>query len=219
MIDKKKLLLLVALVVSLAPGAASAQVIRGERPATPAPESRPILYQVGFGATLPIAHLAATEKQTDGYARSGLNVAFRAFIPFREKIDLVVDLVLPRFRVKEDAYNDSFIPGIGEAYYKGKILSLGGRWVGFRGLRGGDGYLMVTGGMYQLIYDRFVGPVQEITEGAFRPGAAIGAGVQLPLRDFNIDFTLRYHRFTDTGHFGLGDLSWLELGMLFSFGG
>jgi len=37
--------------------------------------------------------------------------------------------------------------------------------------------------------------------------------------DFNIDFTLRYHRFTDTGHFGLGDLSWLELGMLFSFGG
>jgi hypothetical protein len=217
-IDNRKILLMACL-VSVAPGVASAQVIRGERPSIPTPESRAILFQIGFGGNLPIAHLAATDERTDGYARTGLNIAFRSFIPFKEKIDLVVDLVLPRFKVNEGAYNDSFYPSIGEAFYKGKILSLGARWIGFRGLRGGDGYLMVTGGMYQLIYDRFVGAPQTITEGAFRPGAAIGAGVQLPLQDFNIDFTLRYHRFTDTGHFGLGDLSWLELGILFSFGG
>ncbi len=215
MIDNVKVLLLASLVV-VAPGTASAQVLVGERAPALVPDTRPVLFQVGFGSTLPIAHLAATVNQTDGFARTGLNLALRSYIPLTKRIDVMADLVLPRFGVADGDYNRNFFPPIGDAFYRGKILSVGARWIGFRGLKGGDGYLMVTGGMYQLTFDRFDGPVQVITEGAFRPGAAIGAGVQLPLKDFDIDLTLRYHRFTDTGHFGLGDLSWLELSILIS---
>lgn len=201
---------------SLAPAGASAQVIAGEPAAVPATGSRPVLIQIGFGANLPIAHLAATDKRTDGFAKTGMNIALRSFIPLTRKIDIMADLILPRFSVAEKEYNTDYFPPISDALYKGKVLSLGARWFAYRGPWRGEGYLMISGGMYQLVYERFDGPVQVITEGAFRPGAAIGAGIQLPLGDFDIDASIRYHRFTDTGHFGLGDLSWLEIGLLFS---
>jgi hypothetical protein len=70
--------------------------------------------------------------------------------------------------------------------------------------------------MYQLDRERFEFGVLVEQEGAFRPGAAIGAGLQFTLRDFDLHAAMRYHRFTDTGHYALGDLSWLEFTILFS---
>jgi hypothetical protein len=201
----------------LMPAGVAAQIITGPRtpPETPPEPRRPILLQIGAGPTVPLAHLAATGNQDDGYALPSANVIFRAWIPFKGPWDVMVDLTLPRFKFGTTAYlNDNLIP-LQDAKWEGKLISLGGRWRGWRVGRG-EAYLMASGGMYQLNLSRFEYGVLVERAGAFRPGAALGAGVNLPLRDFELDAGFRYHRFTDTGHYGLGDLSWLEFAVLFS---
>ena len=201
----------------LLPAGAAAQILTGPRtpPEAPPEQRRPILLQIGTGPTVPIAHLAAKEDVRDGYALPSVNLLFRAWIPVKGNWDALVDLALPTFKFKTAEYLDDHLIPLAEAEWEGKMLSLGGRWRGWR-VGNGEAYLMASGGMYQLNLNRFEFGVLREREGAFRPGAAIGAGVNLPLRDFELDAAFRYHRFTDTGNFGLGDLSWLEFGILFS---
>lgn len=191
--------------------------------------SRPTTIQIGYGFTVPLAHLAATEKgmewdsierdifvRGDGYALSGTTLNFRAYVPVLQHVDFVADLVLPRFRLQSGAFERQSGEHIANAIYFGKALSIGGRWIPYN-TAWGRVFVMVTGGMYQLNFDRFIGGVQVITKGAFKDGASIGCGVEYNKWLLAADLMVRYHRFTDSAHFGVGGLSWLEIGLQVSF--
>jgi hypothetical protein len=199
----------------MVPAAASAQQVISGGPQAPPPEPRPITLKVGFGPSFPLAHLAETGDIQDGYANPGVGLYFRAFFPYSRRIDIMADLVLPKFKVKSGEYQrDHNIP-FQEAKYRGKMLSLGARWMALR-RPNWSAYLMASGGMYQLSYERFIFGVETITEGRFRPGGSVGLGVEYPFLDFSFDGVVRYHRHVDGHNFGQGDLAWLEVGFALS---
>lgn len=171
----------------------------------------PVTILVGTGFNLPMAHLAADATARDGFAKPSITITFRGYIPLTATLDGMVDLALPRFKVDNDRFQRATNMNIQEAFYQGKVLSVGARWSGYRA-SWGRAFLIASGGMYQLIYDRFEEGIQTVTEGAFRLGGAVGAGLQYDFALVDADLSIRYHRFTDTGNFGLGDLSWLEIG-------
>lgn len=198
---------LAALLV-LSPGRADAQQpgVTGEG------GRRPVTIVVGAGINLPMAHLAAESEASDGFAKPGMNLSFRGFIPVSGSLDAMIDLVLPRFKVDTERFQRETNMNIQDAFYQGKVLSVGARWSPYRA-GWGKAFLTASGGMYQLIYDRFERGIQTVTEGAFRLGGAVGAGVQYDFALVDADLSIRYRRYTDTGNFGLGDLSWLEFGL------
>jgi len=193
------------------------QILTGPRDpaAADARPGRPITLQFGAGPTVPLAHLNAKSEFDDGYALPGMNLSFRSFIPFSERLDVMVDLTLPTFKFKTSQFTSDHLYPVEDAKYSGKMLSLGARWWAWP-VAGGRSFLLVSGGMYQLNRERFEFGVLRELEGAFRPGAAIGGGIQFTMSDFELHSTVRYHRFTDTGHFGLGDISWVEFAFMFS---
>jgi hypothetical protein len=162
-------------------------------------------------AQIPLAHLKGSEP-ADGFANPGFGLVLRGYLPLREHLDLAFDLALPRFKVRTGDFTQTNNIGIEDAEYFGKMLAVGARF--FLGEPAwGKPYLVATGGMYQLNYNRYLNGLLTETKGAFRPGAAIGGGVQFKIADFILEGDVRYHRFTDTGNFGLGDLSWIELAL------
>ena len=162
-----------------------------------------VAYQV------PLAHLSGSEP-ADGFAKSDLGFILRGYLPLTDQVDFAFDLTLPRFKVRTSDFTLINNTHIADAQYFGKMLAVGVRvflgepvW--------GKPYLIATGGMYQLNYDRFLSGVLIESRGAFRPGAAVGGGVRFKVAEFTLEGEVRYHRFTDTGNYGLGDLSWIEL--------
>lgn len=172
---------------------------------------RPFRLNLGFAGGVPVAHLGGKSEAGEGFAQTDLGFVFRGYLPLTDQVDLAFDLALPRFKVRTGEFTEVTNTYIADARYYGKMLGVGLRmFVGEP--TWGKPFVVATGGMYQLTFDRFLGGVQTITAGAFRPGAAIGGGVEFKVGEFDLEGTLRYHRFTDTGNFGLGDLSWIELG-------
>lgn len=189
---------------------------------------RSAVFQLGFGVTIPLAHLSATDDAMvmnasgdithigDGYARSGTNLCLRVYIPLTKKIDLAADLTLPRFKLDQTEFRrDSSIHITNPDYY-GRALGLGARYIVLN-RNWGRAFLLATGGMYQLNLERFLSGPEVKTLGAYHPGASIGAGVEYTVWLLATDFTLRYHRYTDYDHFGAGDLAWLEISLQVSF--
>lgn len=196
-----------AAVLLVLPGRAGAQGVD-----MPQQEAlRPVTILVGAGIDLPMGHLVEEATARDGFAKSGATLTFRGYIPIGPSLDAMIDLALPRFKVDTERFQRVTNMNIQEAFYQGKVLSVGGRWSPYRA-GWGKAFLVASGGMYQLIYDRFEQGVQTVTDGAFRLGAAVGGGIHYRFELVDVDLTARYHRYTDTGNFGLGDLSWLELG-------
>ncbi len=172
---------------------------------------RPFRLMVGFTTGVPIAHLGGQDEADQGFAAPDAGFVFRGYLPLTDQVDLAFDLALPRFKVRTGEFIQTTNVHLSEAKYMGKMLGMGLRmFVGEP--EWGKPFVLVTGGMYQLTFDRFLAGVQRITRGAFRPGAAVGGGVEFKIGEFDVEGTLRYHRFTDTGNFGLGDLSWIEIG-------
>ncbi|MCK4772774.1 MAG: hypothetical protein KAT18_07620 [Candidatus Latescibacteria bacterium] len=182
---------------------------------------RYVIIQAGTGVTVPLMHLGASDDIDDGYARPHTMLIFRAYIPFMRKIDLMVDLALPRFKVDEQKYEKNTRTLIDEAFYKGKILSLGARWFPFANPFK-RGFVMASAGMYQLIWDRFLNggrDIYTVINGAYKLGGAVGGGLEFKLGDVMMDGVLRYHHYMDACNFGEGNLSWLEIGLQVTFGG
>ncbi len=189
---------------------------------------REAVFQLGFGLAFPLAHLAATDDpliwdgdrnithRGDGYARMSTNLALRVYVPLGRRIDLAADLTLPRFGVNEGSFRTDSSIHIGEAVYYGRMLGLGGRWIPWE-RDWGRAFILVTAGMYQLNYQRFLGGIETITRGAYRPGASVGGGVEYTAWLLAMDLTMRYHRYTDYPNFGAGDLAWIEAGFQVSF--
>jgi len=199
----------VAILLSLAmSGPCAAQTGTG----LPQDQARGFSLLAAVAYQVPLAHLSGSEP-ADGFAKPDLGLVLRGYLPMTDQVDLTFDLALPRFRVHTDEFTLTNNIHIADAQYFGKMIALGARifigepvW--------GKPYLVATGGMYQLNYDRFLSGVLIETRGAFRPGAAIGGGVRFMIAEFTLEGDVRYHRFTDTGNYGLGDLSWVE----FAFG-
>lgn len=191
----------------------------------PAGEETPrrVVFQVGAGMTVPLLHLyASNDVDEAGYARPGNMVSFRAYIPLKPRIDLMVDIALPRFSVDGDKFEEGTRTLIDQEFYKGKTLSMGVRWFLYSS-PSRKGFVMASAGMYHLIFDRFLNGRRDkytVINGAFKLGGAVGGGMEFRLRDdIVIDGVLRYHHYSDTGYFGEGSLAWLEIGLQFAFGG
>jgi hypothetical protein len=196
----------VAIVLSLAvSGPCAAQTGTGR----PEDQARDFSLLAAVAFQVPLAHLSGCEP-ADGFAQPDFGLILRGYLPLTGKVDLTFDLALPRFKVRTGKFILTNSIPIEDAEYFGKMLAVGARlFVGKPDW--GKPYLVATGGMYQLNYDRFLSGFEVETRGAFRPGAAIGGGIRFKVADFTLDGDIRYHRFTDTGNYGLGDLSWIEL--------
>jgi len=206
-------------VVALAPHRVYAQpVLTGSERGSSAASRRPVI-QIGTGFAVPNLHLGASDEANDGYARPNVTMIFRSYIPLKGNIDLMVDLVLPRFKVNENRFFENTGHVISKSFYKGKMLSLGARWI-ISNTPSRRGFVMVSGGMYQLIFDRFIDGLRSeesfdmtVIKGAFKPGIAFGGGMEFKLGDVAVDGVLRYHYYLDQGNFGRGALGWFELGI------
>jgi len=75
----------------------------------------------------------------------------------------------------------------------------------------------VTGGMYQLINQRTLLGVVRVTKGAFKAGVSAGIGLEYAKFILPIDLMVRFHRYTDYGHFVRGDIAWIEMAVRFNF--
>jgi hypothetical protein len=124
----------------------------------------------------------------------------------------MADLALPRFGMDETQFERGTSLDVAEPTFRGNALSMGARWFPYRSSFG-DLYLLATGGMYHLVFDGFIGGVLQTERGAYRLGGSVGGGFQFHHSLTDFDVVVRYHRFTDTGTFGLGDLTWLEIGL------
>ena len=195
------------------------------------PEEEPrraAILQIGGGYTLPVASFAAAENPLvfgegrevvsfgDGYARYGTTLNFRVCIPLSRSFDFVADLVIPSFKMKTREFRQQSNLYITHASYLGKMLSVGARWFPLE-WSWGRGFLIGTAGMYQIINDRFLSGIQEVERGAFKAGGALGVGCELSNFIVPIDLVVRFHRYTDYGHFVQGDMAWIELAVHLSF--
>ncbi len=216
-------LMVIMTVVALVPHLAYAQpVLTGSERGSSAASRSPVI-QLGMGFTVPTLHLGAADEPDDGYAKPSGTLIFRSYIPLKGNIDLMVDLVLPRFKVNEGRFTENTGYDIQKSFYKGKMLSLGARWI-ISTTPSRRGFVMVSGGMYQLIFDRFIEGMRSedsvdatVIKGAFKPGFAFGGGMEFKLGEVAVDGVLRYHYYLDQGNFGEGALAWLELGVQISF--
>jgi len=71
--------------------------------------------------------------------------------------------------------------------------------------------------MYQLINDRFLSGLKTVERGAFKAGGALGVGFELSNFIVPVDMVLRFHRYTDYGHFIQGDIIWAEFALHLGF--
>ena|GEM_PF-1735686 len=204
-----------------------AQNVRVLAPAGPDQE-RAAVFQLGIGFTVPLHHLAAADDPLvmddnyrithvgDGYARPGTSLCLRVYYPISRRIDLAADISLPRFKLDQAEFRSDSSIHITDPDYYGRALSLGARYIALE-RNWGRAFLLLTGGMYQLNLERFLSGPEIKTRGAYRPGAAIGGGIEYSAWLLVMDLTVRYHRYTDFTHFGSGDLAWLEVGYQVSF--
>ncbi len=181
---------------------------------------RGFIIQAGLGTTIPLLHLGAKEEFDDGFATSSSTIVFRAYFPLTSKMDLMFDLSLPRFKVNQAEFlRQTSIP-IEDAFYKGKVLSLGARWFVLPSLTE-KGFFMASAGMYQLIWDRFLFGQRDkytVILGGFKPGFSAGFGMQFEFGPIPMDGVLRFHHYLDST-FGDGGLGWLELSFQAAFEG
>lgn len=183
--------------------------------------SRGFIVQIGMGATIPVLRLGAMEEFDDGFATSGSTIILRAYFPFTSKLDVMIDLSLPKFKVNHTEFRRQNSIMIDEALYKGKVLSLGARWFALPSLTE-KGFLMASAGMYQMIWDRFLDGRRDkytIKSGGYKPGFSAGFGMHFEFGPIPMDGVLRFHHYLDNRTFGDGGLSWLELSFQAAFFG
>ncbi|MFC1628290.1 hypothetical protein ACFL3H_04155 [Gemmatimonadota bacterium] len=210
--------------VVLLPGNLLAQMVL---PPDEAPR-RVAILQIGGGYTMPMASFAAAENPLvispnggiasfgDGFARYGTTLNFGVCIPISQSFDFVTDLLVPNFKMKTREFRQQSNMYIAHARYLGKLLSVGARWFPLK-WSWGRGFLIGTAGMYQLINDRILSGTQVVERGAFKAGGALGVGFELSNLIVPMDVVLRFHRYTDYGHFVQGDIAWVELALHLSF--
>ena len=191
-------------------------------------EPRPIILFLGPGVVFPLSHFSeAVDPMVwdpdrnitwfgDGFARWGTTIDFRAYIPAGRKIDVALDLILPRFKVQGDRFERASSIRIEDGSYFGKMLSAGIRWVPVE-TSWGKYFVLATAGMYQLTFDRFLEGVKTVQKGAFKDGASVGLGVEYSKWILPVEVSVRYHRFTDYANFGHGDLAWIDLAVMLGF--
>ena len=213
-----------ALVVVLLPGSLLGQMVL---PPDEVPR-RVAILQIGGGYTMPMASFAAAENPLvlgangdvvsfgDGFARYGTSLNFRVCIPMSQSFDFVADLLIPNFKMKTQEFRQQSNLYITHARYMGKLLSVGTRWFPLN-WSWGRAYLIGTAGMYQLINDRFLSGLKTVERGAFKAGGALGVGFELSDFIVPVDMLLRFHRYTDYGHFVRGDIAWIELAFHLGF--
>ncbi len=213
-----------ALVVVLVPAGAVAQVVL---PPEEPPRRGPVL-QFGAGYGFPMATFAAAENPFvfgpgesvasfgDGYASLGTSLNVGVSLPLSRRFDLTFDLIMPKFKMRTGAFRTQSKLNINNATYYGKILNAGLRWYPAE-WSWGRSYLMVTAGMYQLINQRTLLGAVRVTKGAFKAGASIGIGIEYSRFLLPVDLLVRFHRYTDYGHFVRGDIAWIEMAVRFNF--
>ncbi len=208
----------------LLPGSIAAQMVL---PPDDAPR-RVAILQIGAGFTSPMASFAAAENPLvigpdggiasfgDGFAKYGTSLNFRVCIPMSHSFDFVADLIIPNFKMKTREFRQQSNLYITHARYMGKTLSVGTRWFPLN-WSWGRGYLIGTAGMYQLVNDRFISGLQTVERGAFKAGGALGVGCEFSRFIVPVDMVLRFHRYTDYGHFMQGDIAWIEFALHLGF--
>ncbi len=213
-----------ALLTILLPASAAAQVVLPPKE----PPRRVPVFQLGAGYGLPTATFAAAENPFvfgpggttasfgDGYARVGTSLIVGINLPLSRRFDVTFDLIMPRFKMKTGEFRVQSNLNINHATYFGKILNAGLRWYPTQS-SWGKSYLMITAGMYQLINQRTLLGAVRVTRGAFKAGGSIGIGIEYARFILPVDLLLRFHRYTDYGHFVHGDIAWLEVALRFSF--
>jgi hypothetical protein len=213
-----------ALLTVLLPAGSAAQVVL---PPEEPPRRVPV-FQLGASYGFPTATFARAERPFvfgpnesvasfgDGFATTGTSLNVGLALPLSHRLDLAFDLIIPRFKMKTEEFRLVSNLNINHATYFGKILNAGLRWSPAE-WSWGRSYLMVTGGMYQLINQRTLLGIVRVTKGAFKAGASIGIGVEYNRFILPIDMLLRFHRYTDYGHFVHGDIAWIEASVRFNF--
>ena len=183
--------------------------------------NREFIIQVGLGTTVPLLQLGAQKELDDGFATPNSTIIIRAYFPYTSKIDFMFDLSLPKFKVDHEEFLNQNTDRIDDAFYKGKVLSLGARWFALSSLTE-KGFLMASAGMYQLVWDRFLNGMRSrdtIILGGFKPGFSVGCGIQFEFGPIPMDGVLRFHSYLDNRAFGEGGLGWLELSFQAAVGG